>query len=82
MLMFHLLAIPIFNGVIHAKNISFITRLSKGRIALPNRMVSTILSRRKGVSKVTRDMTSNSAFVHPEKFHPYVGWMYGWDWLS
>ena len=32
MLMFHLLTNPIFNSVLHAKNISFITRSSKGRI--------------------------------------------------
>ena len=38
MLMFHLLTNPIFNGVLHAKNISFITKSSKGRMALPRRM--------------------------------------------
>ena len=32
---------------------------------------STTLSHRKRVSKVTRNVTSNSGFVHPEKFHPY-----------
>ena len=33
--------------------------------------IAQLLSRRKRVSKVTRNVTSNSGFVHSEKFHPY-----------